>query len=232
MSTTTDRLRSAILRNGLLSLSSTWRFTEEIPADCRDAVDGREPAVIAFWHGSMLPVWYRFRQNDATAMVSGSRDGELLAGYLSRLGYCSIIRGSSSRGGSEALTVGVEQLATRSLLITPDGPRGPREQAKPGALIAAVRSRRRILLVGCTTERAIQTSSWDRMAIPLPFSTIVLRYCIFAPSLHRTSQMITQVEVDDLSARLSSLSQPLENRSLRGAGSRDDSSPTGKGARQ
>ena len=63
-----DRARGFLLRGGLGLLASTWRFREEIPEDCVAAAEGREPVVIAFWHGSMLPVWYRFRKVGASAL--------------------------------------------------------------------------------------------------------------------------------------------------------------------
>lgn len=180
MSTRNARLQGGILRWGLRLLSATWRYREEIPPECRPILEGREIAVVAFWHGRMLPVWYRFRGGSFAALVSGSRDGELLAGYLLRgLGYPQVIRGSSSRGGSEALAAIVEVLEERSCLITPDGPRGPAGEAKAGALVAAARAGRRVMAVGWRCRRSWRVRSWDRMEIPYPFSKVYIRYCIF-----------------------------------------------------
>src|SRR5436305_6379917 len=94
------RLGARLLLRGI---AMTWRVREEIPDDCRPILEGRELAVIAFWHGKMLPVWYRFRNGGRVALISASGDGDILAIYLQRsLGY-SVIRGSSSRQGKEAL---------------------------------------------------------------------------------------------------------------------------------
>lgn len=142
-------------------------------------VAGGEPCVVVFWHGRMIPVWYRFR-GDAAAVVSASADGELLADYLERtLGYAVVIRGSSSRGGGEALAAMVEQLKERRVLITPDGPRGPLHRAKPGALVAAQRSSRPVLCCSWIASRAFALGSWDRMEIPYPFAKVEFRYCKF-----------------------------------------------------
>jgi lysophospholipid acyltransferase (LPLAT)-like uncharacterized protein len=198
-----NRFERTLLVHGLRSLSASWRLREQIPPDCIDAVEGREPVVIAFWHGSMLPVWHRFRHLDAVPVISASRDGELLSSYLDRIGYRTIIRGSSSRGGSEALSHAVSALSARSVLITPDGPRGPAGEAKPGALVAAARSNRRVLLVGCSARHAFRTDSWDRMKIPYPFTTIVLRYCILtAPTPNR---IVSNSEIEKFGAALSRL---------------------------
>lgn len=198
MSSSTSSLKAWLLRIGLRLLSASWRFREEIPEDCREILAGREVAVIAFWHGKMFPIWYRFRGGSAAALVSGSRDGELLAGYLERgLKYAKVIRGSSSRGGSEALAEMVMALQGRSCLITPDGPRGPAHQAKAGALIAASRSGRNVLLAGWSCHRKLILNSWDRMEIPYPFSTINFRYCKISPANPSNTHQETPIHINE-----------------------------------
>lgn len=185
MSDGPPRWKMIAVRFGLRLLGSTWRYREVVPPECSAIVAGDEPAVIAFWHGGMFPVWHRFRRQRPAAMVSASNDGTLLADYLTRgLGYARVIRGSSSRGGSEALHEMTDALAGRSCLITPDGPRGPARQAKPGALVASMRSRRRLLLAGWNCRHAVRLRSWDSMSIPFPFSSIDIRYCIFEIPQH------------------------------------------------
>jgi lysophospholipid acyltransferase (LPLAT)-like uncharacterized protein len=174
------RDRGAFLMARLLLslLAHTWRIREEIPDDCRAILAGSEIAVVAFWHGKMLPAWYRFRRSGMAALVSASRDGEILARYLERsLGYARVIRGSSSRKGSEALDEMVDALKERSCLITPDGPRGPAGKAKPGALVAAIRSGRPLLAVGWHSSGSWRLNSWDAMEVPRPFAEVVFRYC-------------------------------------------------------
>jgi lysophospholipid acyltransferase (LPLAT)-like uncharacterized protein len=174
------RLRTRVLTLLLRGLSATWRFRETVPPECAPVLDGRARGVVAFWHGKMLPVWYRFRGPRTGALVSMSRDGALLADYLKRgLGYGRVIRGSSSRSGGEALREMVELLGERTCLITPDGPRGPLHRAKPGALIAASRAGVPVVLAGWECRRVTVLRSWDRMEIPHPFARIDIRYCIF-----------------------------------------------------
>ncbi len=203
------RATSFVLRWGLRLLGATWRYREQwVGAPAADTPHAdvpntdvpntdvpntdvpNAPAVIAFWHGAMLPVWYRYRRRGATALVSASPDGALLAGYLERsLRYERVIRGSSSRGGSEALALVVEALAERPCLITPDGPRGPARQAKAGALVAAQRAGVPVVAVGWWCRRAVRLRSWDGMRIPLPFSIINFRYCIFDLSTERNHRI-------------------------------------------
>jgi lysophospholipid acyltransferase (LPLAT)-like uncharacterized protein len=186
-----DRSLFLLARWLLRLLAATWRIREVVPDECRSILVGEELAVIAFWHGGMLPVWFRFRKRGAAALISSSRDGEILARYLdSSLGY-QVIRGSSSRGGGEALASVVKSLENRSCLITPDGPRGPARQAKAGALIAAQRSGRRVLLAGWHSNRCWKFGSWDSMAVPIPFGQVEFRYCIFDLPHHTQSTSTT-----------------------------------------
>lgn len=132
------------------------------------------PSIVAFWHGEMLPVWYTFRALRPVALVSSSKDGTLLSRLLKDWGY-SVVLGSSSKGGKEALEQLTKEASTKVVLITPDGPRGPLHHAKPGAVIAAHRARVPLILVRvCAQRKRTLSRSWDRFQIPVPFSTIDL----------------------------------------------------------
>ena len=159
-------------------LSATWRYSEEGHDEVKDVLTGVEPAVIAFLHGQMVPIWYRFRGGKFAAIISGSQDGELLTHYLKqKLGYQTVVRGSSSKGGHKALYDIIRLVQTQSCLITPDGPRGPRGEPKPGALVAAERAGCRIVVVTWRTTKTWDFNTWDRMSVPFPFSKIYIRYC-------------------------------------------------------
>lgn len=167
------KLRRRLARLGpalLYLLGKTWRIrTEgELPTGT---------AVVAFWHGDMLPVWKHFAHTQSMAVISLSRDGSLLADLVGRWGF-ETVRGSSSKGGGEALAAMVETLRSgRRVLITPDGPRGPQHMMKPGAVVAAHRAG--VPLVLCRLRDcgwAIRGSNWDRFLIPLPFAAIDLEF--------------------------------------------------------
>lgn len=141
------------------------------------AIEGRlptGPCIVAFWHGEMLPVWYAFRALRPVALVSPSTDGALLQRLLRDWGY-TVVTGSSSRGGREALQVIVEQARDHVSLITPDGPRGPAHIAKAGAIVAAHRAGVPLILVRVRAVRVkVFHRSWDRFQLPLPWSRITL----------------------------------------------------------
>lgn len=127
--------------------------------------------IYAFWHEAMLgPIAVRPK---ARVLISQHRDGELIAQVCQRLGM-GAIRGSTARGGSQALLEMIRGDADGAhLAITPDGPRGPRRELKPGVVMVASQSGLAIVPVGVGFTRAWRAGSWDRFAVPIPFSTLV-----------------------------------------------------------
>jgi lysophospholipid acyltransferase (LPLAT)-like uncharacterized protein len=140
---------------------------------------GKSP--IAAWHGNLVPILLLHASPEIHPIVSLSKDGELLAGFLGRLGY-GCIRGSSSRGGSEAykeaLLRGREGVSVAFAL---DGPRGPRGKAKGGAVRFALELERPLLLISVHAPMSLKFSSWDGAFLPLPWSVVELNYTIWHP---------------------------------------------------
>lgn len=132
--------------------------------------------IVAFWHGLMVIGWYLHKNLNITALVSKSKDGDLLAHILEKWNY-KVIRGSSHIGGSEAMENMVNLLKQNySLAITPDGPTGPIYKMKAGAVVAAKKSNVPLILLGIYNRKKIVLKSWDRFEIPLPFSKIGVYY--------------------------------------------------------
>jgi lysophospholipid acyltransferase (LPLAT)-like uncharacterized protein len=88
------------------------------------------------------------------------------------LGY-GVVRGSSTRGGSLALLDLIDCCGRSHLGVTPDGPRGPRRQLKVGIIYLASRTGLAIVPIGIGYTRAWRFRSWDRFALPCPFSTMI-----------------------------------------------------------
>ena len=164
-------LRRQLARLGPLLfrlLAATWRVSLRGPVP-------PAPSVLAFWHGEMLPVWRQFAHLGSRAVVSQSRDGGLLTQLLQSWGY-QVIRGSSSRGGKEALAEMVAAARLGRLLVTPDGPRGPAHVLKPGAVVAAAQAGVPLYVCRVQCTAAIHGTHWDRFLVPLPFASIVLEF--------------------------------------------------------
>jgi len=149
-------------------ISRTWRIWVANPPSPN--------AVIAFWHGEMLPVWRFFAFKNASAVVSQSKDGEILSSLLKKWKY-KLYRGSSSKGGSVILNKICTEFDNDYLLITPDGPRGPAKKFKAGA--AVICQRKQIPLVLCSVKIHSKNQfnkSWDSFQFPLPFSKIDITF--------------------------------------------------------
>lgn len=135
-----------------------------------------QPVIFVLWHGRLLPLSYRHRGQGVVTLVSRSADGEYLTRVLEHWGYLSA-RGSSNRGGTTALREMVRHArAGRSLAITPDGPRGPRQKLKPGVLLAAQLTGAPLIPVAAGASRAWWFGKWDRFLVPQPFSRVHVTY--------------------------------------------------------
>lgn len=143
-----------------------------------------ERYIYVFWHENLLLPACLYARQDCCALISKHADGQLIAEACKHLGFRTI-RGSAGRQG------GVE--AAREILrlgqgghhigITPDGPRGPRRQAQAGAVYLASRTGLAIIPVGIGYHKPWRLRSWDRFAVPRPWSdaAVVTGEPIFVP---------------------------------------------------
>jgi len=132
--------------------------------------------IYCFWHCRLFYLSYTHRRQGIHVLVSGSRDGELIARIIERLGF-QTIRGSSSRGGRAALAKAFKRLRSGEILaITPDGPRGPAEKVQGGIIQLAQKTKRPVVPVSWKMKREKRLGSWDRFVLPLPFNRAVLAY--------------------------------------------------------
>ena len=139
------------------------------------------PAMLACWHeqlflslplvrGRLLPAG-----GPVSILSSHSDDGELAARIAGAWGV-RVTRGSTSRGGREAaLKLYRELVKHRStLLLMPDGPRGPARRAKAGSIVLAAMSGAPIVPAGFAADRFVRLRSWDRMIVGAPFCRLAV----------------------------------------------------------
>ena len=142
-----------------------------------DQVCRKRPFACACFHGTMLfPVYY-CRRYPGVVMVSRSWDGEVIDRSIRRMGY-DTTRGSSSRGGKEALWEMIDMINERKYCsgLAVDAPRGPSRQVKIGIVVVAKETGQPVVPMVSWATRQIQFKSWDSMILPLPFSTIVIAF--------------------------------------------------------
>lgn len=181
------RVRGLLLGFPLFALIALWRATLRIRLvgrEHREAIErsGR-PVLHAIWHQRMVAGIFRFPYTGTVTMASRSRDGDVIAGFLFWWGFRAV-RGSSSRGGGEALAEMVDALkgTTRWAALTPDGPRGPARRCKAGILRLAEAVDAPIMPVGASSARPRFLRSWDRYLLPMPFSRCAV---VFGEGLRR-----------------------------------------------
>jgi hypothetical protein len=170
------RLARWLAPRGARWLAHSWRV-DVLREECWRTVEAATgPYVLVCWHDALLPVMWHHRNRGIAALISEARDGQYLAAFAASLGY-GVIRGSSTRGGRRALLGAVRALRQGTPVgITPDGPRGPRRIAKPGAIAAAARGRALIVPVHAESRPAWRARSWDGFLVPPPFARIRLAY--------------------------------------------------------
>jgi len=148
-----------------------------VGAEELEQLRARHPRVIFIcWHEQSLYIAWLMRRIRVTVLVSQSRDGEYIANILHALGF-KTARGSSSRGGAQALRQLVKVLRkSGDSGIVVDGPRGPALECKPGVVTLAQLSGAPIIPMTAASTRFQRVKSWDRTCIPLPFSTMTIHY--------------------------------------------------------
>ena len=146
----------------------------------QNALDENGRCLVAIWHESMIMACCHNRGKGYVGLASLSFDGEFGARVM-RHWHIHSARGSSSRGGHEAMAALVQAANTVPITgFTLDGPRGPRRVAKPGISILAARTQLPIIPIAFVVDRAWRMRSWDRLPIQKPFSRII---CAYAPPI-------------------------------------------------
>jgi len=142
-------------------------------------LESGKKGVGALWHQRFLGVLSyvrKFRKFSLSIMISMSRDGDWISPVVKHLGLRPV-RGSSSRGGKEALAALVQDLAqNQAALHIIDGPQGPKGVVKAGLIRLAQLSKAAIIPIYISVDRAWITRSWDRFLIPQPFSRVLVRF--------------------------------------------------------
>ena len=160
-------------------LLQLWARTLRFEIDDRAGIVGKpvkENYVGALWHNRLLifPFVLRrfFSNRRGAALISASRDGELLADAIKRFRF-DVVRGSSSRLGASALRQLTQVLTSGcDVVITPDGPRGPAYELGPGIIFLAQKSGAAVLPMNMEYSSCWRIKSWDRFIVPRPFAKV------------------------------------------------------------
>jgi hypothetical protein len=124
-----------------------------------------EPVLYVHWHEYiLLPTAVR-RGSGMTLLVSEHRDANWLGWVAEDFGFRTV-RGSSTKGGIKAILRFRKEYRDSSLVVVPDGPKGPRRVVSQGCIQLSSMLRMPIVPVGMGFHRPYRAKSWDRLAIP------------------------------------------------------------------
>lgn len=205
-----ERFAASLGGVALDTLMSTCRYRREGVENYEQFWRRGKPVVFTLWHGRLLPCTHFHRQQGVVTLVSQHRDGEYITRAVRKWGYTAV-RGSSTRGGLEALRELIQHLkAGRSLAITPDGPKGPREKMKPGPILMAQRGGAPIIPTVSGADRAWYFGGWDRFLVPKPFARLKIVYGepVFVPRRADEAELLAIQE--DVERRLGELMKRVE----------------------
>ena len=190
----------------LLMVILRWTCPRRVHNDPRPHLDSEGiNHVFAALHAHQLAAAIS-AERETGAMVSRSVDGEIIARGLSRIGHVPI-RGSSGtgrKGGASALHRLIEHVrGGRPAIITVDGPRGPRGRANKGiGMLSSKTGAAVLVVVTIPTRRWILSRTWDRLQIPVPFSTVD---AYFAPPLFQADGESLESFVERIQVALNAL---------------------------
>jgi lysophospholipid acyltransferase (LPLAT)-like uncharacterized protein len=174
-------IRSSWFKNlivsGSLALFRAWWSTLRIHIVCPDtASDPRghsSQLILSMWHEDLVAGCVSFRNRNLKVLVSHSNDGNYITRTIEGIGF-STIRGSSKRGGAQALREMIRAVGENCIAITPDGPTGPRREVKEGITYLASRAEAPIVALGCAYSNGHRFRSWDQTVLMWPWSRVVI----------------------------------------------------------
>ncbi len=158
---------SALIRSWMGTLDHKVAYYDP-NIDPAYANDGRRRIYI-FWHEYILIPLYLRRNCNLTMLLSQHRDADVLEQVANVFGF-ECVRGSTYRGGVQAIRQMMDAGGHQNLTITPDGPRGPRRKLAQGAVYIASKLQFPLVIMGMGLQNPWRMRSWDRFAVPRPFS--------------------------------------------------------------
>jgi lysophospholipid acyltransferase (LPLAT)-like uncharacterized protein len=160
---------------GWFAQSLAMTLKVDVEFECEGPLTS-EPVLFCLWHNRILGAapasrhWLKFRS--AVALTSASKDGTIIATAIGHFDF-GAVQGSSSRRGARALVALKKALQKgQHVLITSDGPKGPRYQLQPGIVKLASLTGTPIIPFHVDFEKSWRIESWDRLHIPKPFSRV------------------------------------------------------------
>lgn len=156
-----------------------------------------EPKLLSLWHDSAVLGAFGGKHEKTVALTSRHRDGTFVENILRAVNVPSV-RGSSGKSGGRAARELLRQAESHNIVITPDGPRGPRRKMSRGIVYLASKTGNGIIPTGFACANAWEVKgSWTSLTIPKPFSRVTM-LCdepIYVPSVLDETDLKRYVEI-------------------------------------
>lgn len=198
---------SYILAFYIRLVMATSRKEFHIHSDSAAYMNGEENAIFSFWHGRMMLLPAINPPRKMHVLISEHRDGKLISRVISHFGQGTVI-GSSSKGGSEAVRNIVRLLKCGdNISITPDGPRGPNQQASMGIITIAKIAKKPIIPVTFNASKHKSMKSWDKFMVAKPFGKLI--FCIGIPIMVEQADETARINLETAMNRLTEQADAL-----------------------
>ena len=195
----------------LIARSIKWQYFEQ--SNKSTIFDNKHKYIFCCWHNKLFLGPHLLPRNRViNALQSSHSDGMITSVAFKYLGM-NVILGSSKKGGMQAFRKMIKRLQLgESIAITPDGPKGPKEQVKEGIIKLAQISNTPIIPLVWVTEKFKTINSWDDFVLPYPFSKGI--YCYGKPINIKKNINVNQFELErqKLENELKRLTRILENK--------------------
>ncbi len=195
----------------LIARSIRWQYFEQ--SNITTIFDNKHKYIFCCWHNKLFLGPHLLPRNRViNALQSSHSDGMITSIAFKYLGM-NVILGSSKKGGMQAFRKMIKRLQLgESIAITPDGPKGPKEQVKEGIIKLAQISNTPIIPLVWTTKKFKTINSWDNFVLPYPFSKGI--YCYGKPIKIKKNININQFELErqNLENELKRLTKILESK--------------------
>jgi lysophospholipid acyltransferase (LPLAT)-like uncharacterized protein len=183
-------------------------FDFEVPDSNPYQVAQGPTYIYSVWHDSMVVPVFAGKQPATMALVGQHNDGSYVANILKSAGIPSV-RGSSSKGGATALRRLIEDTKDHHIVLTPDGPRGPRRELKPGLTYLSAKTGKPLVPTAFACSRSWKIKgSWTDQMIPSPFARVV----VVTGTPIEVPKKASRDELDEYTARLQTAMDELNER--------------------
>jgi lysophospholipid acyltransferase (LPLAT)-like uncharacterized protein len=175
---------------------------------CPYDADGPQRFLFSVWHDSAVIAAFGGRHTRTVALTSCHRDGSFVASVV-RFKDVQAVRGSSGRSGHHAARRLLQVARSNDIVMTPDGPRGPRRTMSRGIVYLSSRSGNPIVPTAFACSGAWEIpGSWTTQTIPKPFSNVAL----LAGDPIRVPADLAQDEIESYRVRVQLAMDALQDR--------------------